>query len=169
MATGEIEDDAGLSYVKSTLISGEKIIYHTKLHWIVFAKPIIFLLLTWIIYSFVVHWSRILGSILGFTFLFIGLMYLLTRLTTYISNEFVVTNKRLVMKLGFGFREVEEILLDKIESFMVDQNTLGIILNFGAIIATGTGGTRNIFENIADPIKFRRITLESIDCNRLTK
>jgi uncharacterized membrane protein YdbT with pleckstrin-like domain len=46
--------------------------------------------------------------------------------------------------------------LNKIETVNVDQCILGRILDYGSITVIGTGGTREVFTDIARPMKFRR-------------
>lgn len=47
-------------------------------------------------------------------------------------------------------------LLSKIESVAVHQNILGRILNFGTVTVTGTGGTKESFRAIIEPIAVRK-------------
>jgi len=49
-----------------------------------------------------------------------------------------------------------EMNLNKIETVNVDQSSLGRILEFGKITVIGTGGTREVFNNISRPMKFRK-------------
>jgi uncharacterized membrane protein YdbT with pleckstrin-like domain len=46
--------------------------------------------------------------------------------------------------------------LSKIESVNVDQSILGRMLGYGTIRIIGTGGTREEFPNISNPIEFRK-------------
>jgi uncharacterized membrane protein YdbT with pleckstrin-like domain len=46
--------------------------------------------------------------------------------------------------------------LSKIESVNVNQSILARLLGYGSIVVIGTGGTREIFHNIAEPLVFRR-------------
>lgn len=44
----------------------------------------------------------------------------------------------------------------KVESVNVDQGILGRILGYGVVTVIGTGGTRETFQSIADPLAFRK-------------
>jgi uncharacterized membrane protein YdbT with pleckstrin-like domain len=57
-------------------------------------------------------------------------------------------------------RRTLEINLNKVETVNVDQSVLGRILGYGTIRIVGTGGTNEVFENIAHPIEFRKKFLE---------
>jgi uncharacterized membrane protein YdbT with pleckstrin-like domain len=118
------------SYVNSNLISGEYIVYETKLHWITFL------------------------SLKGILTLFIA------PLITYYTSEFAITNKRLIIKTGFISRNTFEMNLSKIESINVNQSILARILGYGTIVIMGTGSTREPFDRIADPLTFRKKFLE---------
>ena len=72
------------------------------------------------------------------------------------SAEFAVTNRRVMIKLGVMQRRTVETMLNKVEGVAVDQTLAGRVFNYGTITVTGTGGTRETFERIANPLEFRR-------------
>ena len=74
----------------------------------------------------------------------------------YVSSEFAVTDKRVIIKIGLLHRRTLEMLLIKVEAISVDQSIAGRIFGYGTIVVVGTGGTREAFENIASPLEFRR-------------
>jgi hypothetical protein len=43
-----------------------------------------------------------------------------------------------------------------VEAILVDQSVMGRILNYGAVTLTGTGGVRQTFDNVSDPLELRR-------------
>lgn len=118
------------SYVESSLITGEQIVYETKLHWITFV------------------------SLKGILTLFIA------PLIAYYTSEFAITNKRLIIKTGLISRNTFEMNHSKIESINVIQSILGRILGYGTIVIMGTGSTREPFAAIKDPLTFRKKFLE---------
>jgi uncharacterized membrane protein YdbT with pleckstrin-like domain len=74
----------------------------------------------------------------------------------YATSEFAVTNKRVIMKVGWVRRRSLETLLSKVESIGVDQGIVGRMLDFGTISVNGTGGTSESFPQIGAPLEFRR-------------
>jgi uncharacterized membrane protein YdbT with pleckstrin-like domain len=114
------------NYIQENLIKDEQIEFETTYHWIIFCN---------------------LRAI--FT-LFIAPM-----LDRY-SDEFAITNKRIIVKTGLISRKTLEMNLNKIESVNVDQSILGRMLGYGTIRIIGTGGTREEFPNISNPIEFRK-------------
>ena len=114
------------TYIEANLIRGEAVVYEAKPHWILFVS---------------------LRSALT-----LGLLPLID----YWTSEFAVTNKRVIMKMGWISRRVLELNLHKIESVNVDQSLLGRLLGYGTITIIGTGGTRETFDRIAHPLPFRK-------------
>src|SRR6266700_7309204 len=78
------------------------------------------------------------------------------------TSEFAVTNKRVLIKTGLIRCHSLETLLSKIESIGVTQGILGRLLDFGPIVVSGTGGSKEPFHRIADPMRFRRKVQEQI-------
>jgi uncharacterized membrane protein YdbT with pleckstrin-like domain len=62
---------------------------------------------------------------------------------------------RLIFKVGLVARYTTELLLAKVESISVTQSLLGRLLNYGNLIVTGTGGAREVFARVHDPVGFR--------------
>jgi uncharacterized membrane protein YdbT with pleckstrin-like domain len=79
------------------------------------------------------------------------------------TSEFAVTNRRLIVKVGLIQRRSLDLNLAKVETINVDQDIFGRLLDFGSITIIGTGGTREPFKNIADPMTFRLHVQEQIE------
>ncbi len=92
----------------------------------------------------------------------IAVFMFIPRLIRYKSSEFGLTNRRVIMKVGMLRRRSLEVLLNKVESILVNQSTLGTVLRFGSITVTGTGGTKDTFHNVAGPIEFKNKVEEQI-------
>ena len=154
-----------MGYVEENLLAGETVVYRMRLHWIVFLKPAAFvgvlLVATALGLSLALSFPAarrigvivtILSPVIAVSLVIGFLAYL-----NFVSSEFAVTTHRVLIKVGAGFfwRRSLEILLQKVESIRVEQGILGRILGYGTIIITGTGGTQEVFDNIAAPLKFR--------------
>lgn len=113
-------------YADGHLIKNEEVVFETRYHWVIFLT---------------------LKSLFTLT------IYPL--LERHLS-EFVITNRRIIIKTGFIARSTFEMNLSKIESVNVDQSVSGRIFNYGSITIIGTGGTRETFNNIAHPLEFRK-------------
>jgi uncharacterized membrane protein YdbT with pleckstrin-like domain len=139
-----------MSYVQKNLLEGEHIVYRARLHPIIFALPIALVLaglaLAWF------FWSWIIAAIaLG-----LAIIVAFPRFLRYISSEFAVTNKRVVVKTGLIYRDTLELVLTKLETIGVDQTIPGRLFNYGTITITGTGGTKEPFRDISKPLEFRK-------------
>jgi len=113
-------------YAQSNLTSGENVVYEAKLHWIVFILPSAIFTL-WI-----------------------------APLIRWLTSEFVITNKRIIIKIGLLSHRTLEMNLPKVESVNVNQSILGRILGYGTVTIIGTGGTREPFKQISRPLDFRK-------------
>jgi len=71
------------------------------------------------------------------------------------ATEMAVTNKRVIVKSGLANRRTIELLLSRIESIAVEEPALGRLLGYGTVIVRGTGGTPEVFPQIARPLEFR--------------
>src|SRR5450631_2599076 len=143
-----------MSYIDSNLLAGERVVYRTRLHWLLFMGPVLFtavvlLPLAWFLDNGT--WSRFAWIPLA-----LGLLVLLATFIKRQSSDFAVTNKRVMMKVGVFRTRSIELLLSKIEAISVDQSVLGRIFGYGDIVVTGSGGTKEAFSNIQSPLAFRR-------------
>jgi uncharacterized membrane protein YdbT with pleckstrin-like domain len=151
-----------MRYIEQNLMQGEQIRYHTKLHWIVFAVPIFIIIFG--LFFFLLSRSDALAGfmIFGSLFILVGILLGVSRFIDYKSSEFAITNKRVLIKVGFIRRHSLELLLQKVEGIGVDQGIIGRIFGYGTIIVTGTGGTKEPFKNIENPLEFRKQVQQSL-------
>ncbi len=132
------------SYVQSTLIAEEKVIYEAKIS----------------------IWSLLPLLVSGFFFLFfwgIGLLFWLAAFIRYRTTELAFTHKRVIAKFGFISRQTVELNLSKVESLQVNQGILGRIFNFGTLIISGAGNPQAPIPGISNPMTFRRSFMEFQD------
>jgi uncharacterized membrane protein YdbT with pleckstrin-like domain len=85
----------------------------------------------------------------------IGAFWAFVHLIELMTSEFAVTTTRLIFKVGLVARYTTELLLSKVESIGVTQGLSGRLLNYGDLTVTGTGGAREVFRRVRDPIGFR--------------
>jgi uncharacterized membrane protein YdbT with pleckstrin-like domain len=137
------------SYVQSNLIAGEQVVYETGLHGIVYV-PAAAMIFGGIALGFAVNQS-IGAVVLGF-----GILSLAGAWLRQWSSEFAVTNRRVIVKVGFISRRTIEINMSKVESVEVNQDIFARMFGYGTIVVIGTGGTKEPFDLIADPLAFRR-------------
>jgi uncharacterized membrane protein YdbT with pleckstrin-like domain len=71
-------------------------------------------------------------------------------------NEFVVTNRRIIIKSGIIRRASYELRLEKLESIQVYQGILGRFLGYGTIVVHGVGASRQSVMRLTSPMEFRQ-------------
>ena len=120
-----------MSFAENNLAPGEQILFTTELSWIVYLSA---------------------GSLL--TFGILG--FLLQR-----SSEFVVTNRRVMIKTGLVSTRTLELNISKIESVSVNQGLFDKLIGAGDIVISGSGGTREVFAAIRDPLGLRMAVHEA--------
>jgi uncharacterized membrane protein YdbT with pleckstrin-like domain len=148
-----------MSYVDTNLLKDEIVIYRTLLHWKVFIIPVVFAVI--VLAIFVLVAAKAGYEHLELLMLIPAVLFILNAYITRRSSEFAVTNRRVIMKAGVIQTRSLEILLNKVEALAVNQTLLGKMLNYGDIIITGSGGTKELYGGIQDPLAFRRAVQEA--------
>ena len=96
----------------------------------------------------VLRWVGAASLVVAATFFGVGLV-------RRNATEMAVTNKRVIVKSGLADRRTIELLLPRIESIAVEEPALGRLLGYGTVVVRGTGGTPEVFRQIARPLEFR--------------
>ena len=146
-----------MSYIDDNLMSHEKIIYRAHLHWVIFTWPVI-----WLVIAVLCFIGGDDTATVGGIFTLIAVFHTIPLFITYKTSEFGVTNKRVMVKVGFIRRNSLEVLLAKVEGIQVNQGILGRMLGYGSIVVSGTGGSKDPFHKISAPLEFRRKAQEQI-------
>lgn len=89
-----------------------------------------------------------------------GWIFYLFPLLRFRLDEIVITDRRLIIKMGIVARQTRELFYSKIESVALDQGILARILNYGTITIRGTGGTVQPCKFIREPLQFRATVQE---------
>jgi uncharacterized membrane protein YdbT with pleckstrin-like domain len=154
------------SFLNKNLMADEKVIYSTKLHWAIYLWAIPFFLLGLILIFFCHNLGEppvdTLVKWFGFFFIVACIIYEIYTYFLVKTSEFVVTNKRLIMKKGIITTTTLELLHSKSESISITQGIEGKIFGYGTIVVTGSGGTKNVFASIERPFEFRKIAQDEI-------
>jgi len=148
-----------MSYVDNHLLRDEIVIYRTQLHWKVFITPAVFTVIVLALFMLIV--TKAGYKHLELLLLIPAVFFFLSAYIARKSSEFAVTNKRVIMKAGVIQTRSLEILLNKVEALAVNQTLLGKMMNYGDIIITGSGGTKELYEGIEDPLAFRKAVQEA--------
>jgi uncharacterized membrane protein YdbT with pleckstrin-like domain len=145
-----------VGYVERHLLPNEQVVYKTRLHWILFLRSALLilagLLLTALLWRVLdPPWLWYGGVVL----IAVGAFWAFVHFVELMTSEFAVTTTRLIFKVGLIARYTTELLLSKVESIGVTQGLSGRLFNYGDLTVTGTGGAREVFRRVRDPIGFR--------------
>lgn len=148
-------------------MSGEEVVKETRLHRIIFLPAATLLVLAIVLFAVVYAQGDAARKDLIFpeVLMAVAVIAAIPPFVRRSSSEFVVTNKRVLVKTGFVRRHSTEILLRQVEGITVDQGILGRMLGFGTIVVEGTGSDRTPYRGIAGPMEFRLAVQEQIEAN----
>jgi uncharacterized membrane protein YdbT with pleckstrin-like domain len=145
-----------VGYVERHLLPNERVLYKTRLHWILFVRPVALGLGGFVLTLVLRRVEEPRGLwYAGLAVILAAGVWGLVHYVELMTSEFAVTTSRLILKVGLVARHTTELLLAKVESIAVDQGLAGRFFNYGDLTVTGTGGAREIFRRVRDPIGFR--------------
>ena len=146
-------------YIDDILQPGEKVLYSSNLHWVVYVPAIA----AWIVSAallvltrYAVNETLVLlclasSAVVAFAALYWSMKGWFQRWTT----ETDVTTLRVVHKEGFIQRETFEMNLDRVESVDVSQSIVGRLLGYGNVTIRGVGDSTK-------PVSYTHLTLPTI-------
>jgi uncharacterized membrane protein YdbT with pleckstrin-like domain len=148
-----------MKYVQKVLQPDERVIHAARLHWFIYLKAILLLILALVCVVLAMGSNEpgiaiplwIGAAVLGLVGLVSGISALMRQATT----ELVLTDRRVIYKTGLIKRHTMEMNRSKVETVGVDQSVLGRMLNYGTLIVRGTGGSFEPIRQIDDPLTFR--------------
>ncbi len=145
-----------MDYIESNLVPGEKMLYRTRLHWIVLMKPfLIAIVLLFLPGGLLLWWKARDMEWPGAALFALGIIVIAYGLIRRNATEMAVTDKRVIIKQGIASRKTLELVLAKVESIVVNETFMGRVLGYGTLVLRGTGGTYETFFEIAHPSEFR--------------
>ena len=146
-----------MGYIDKNLLQGERVVYRARLHGIIFTAPVLLGTVGVCLVAVGVATSGLVAvAAFGIFFLVVAALLALVRWVHVRTSEFAVTNKRVLVKVGLVRRHTLELLLTKVETIGVEQSLWGRLFNYGTIVVTGTGGTKEPFPGISRPLEFRK-------------
>jgi uncharacterized membrane protein YdbT with pleckstrin-like domain len=146
-------------YIDQILQPGERVLYSTTLHWIIYWPAI----LAWIVAAACAVMERraqtdgvtMLWLIVAAAAALVALYWTLRVWFRRWTTETDVTSLRVVHKEGFIKRRTFEMNLDKVESVDVDQSIPGRLFGYGDVTVRGVGEGFETIRGIASPLQFR--------------
>ncbi|MCR6644007.1 MAG: PH domain-containing protein [Terricaulis sp.] len=130
-----------MSYVKSALAHDETIQAVARVHWIL--------------------WVRAWLSLLILGWFLIGIYLFFRDVFFLVSTELALTNRRLIYKTGLLHRRTSDLVLNSIETVRISQDFWGQLFAYGRVQVFGTGSEVWTTPLISNPVRFRRAIAEA--------
>ena len=143
------------SYTTATLQPDERPLHQTTIHWMALSGSVIGAVLTLIVIVPIAMFASWRDLYWAWLLLLIPAGILLSAAVTVKTSELVITDRRVLIKVGFIQRHTFEMFISKIESVAVFQSVMGRLFNYGTVEIRGTGGSSESFATIAAPLPFR--------------
>lgn len=141
------------SYIQQSLAPGETIVAMFKLHWSMWIRFWIVIVLGIIAVAALLvarlAWGALAAAVLAI--LIAGYQWLWLR-----GIEQAVTNRRVGRKVGIVSRNTTELRLASIETVDLRQSFWGRVFGYGDVEITGRGETAMMLDRIAHPIAVKR-------------
>lgn len=143
------------AYTAATLQFDERPLHQTTIHWMALSGPVIGAFLCLIVIVPIAMLAAWRDFYWAWFLVVIPLGILVSAAVTVRTSEVVITDRRVLIKVGFIQRHTFEMFISKIESVAVFQSMLGRLFNYGTVEIRGTGGSSESFATIAEPLPFR--------------
>ena len=147
-----------MSYVTHVLQPGETVRHTASLHWMPYWRGLVLCIAALVLWLLrrpdggFLAWAETIGAWL---FLAGGLILLVQHWFRWWQTEIAVTDRRVIYKTGFIWRNTTEMHMDKVESVEVKQSVLGRILDYGDVEIRGVGTGFEPLRAIAAPLDLR--------------
>lgn len=134
--------------------------YTSRLHPIIFLKPLSLLLIPFLMtYMGFIQWSAII------VFLLVTVIWLGMEMMRYAFTWISIQPHHVILQSGFWVQQTIDLPLKKIESVDIRQTLIGTIFNYGDILITGSGGSRQMLHCIQSPLTCRRYIEQYLHAN----
>jgi hypothetical protein len=143
------------SYTAATLQADERPLHQTNIHWMALSGSVIAALLSLIVIVPIAMFAAWKAFYWAWFLVVIPVGILVSASVTVRTSELVITDRRVLIKVGFIQRHTFEMFISKIESVAVFQSMLGRVFDYGTVTIRGTGGSSESFATIAAPLQFR--------------
>lgn len=150
-----------MGYIEQNLMEGEQIITRAQLHYIVYWKPALMILAALILFVFQI--SPDVYTYQGYLAAILLVIALISILVIHGNRKYILTNRRLIEKVGIIRRESREILLRKCEGVQLSQSIMGRIFDYGTVVVSTTGEAENEYRYIQSPVRFQTLINQQID------
>ncbi|HEY4173743.1 MAG TPA: PH domain-containing protein [Rhodopila sp.] len=147
-----------MAYYTKVLQADETVRYLGGLHWTIYRNAI---LLAVVAVAALIACLAVSGD-QKFIALIVAGLFLLLAVVSFVgawfvrfSTEIVVTDKRIIHKVGWIVRRTEEMNVTKVETVDVSQGIGGRIFDYGTVAIRGVGGGWEPLRRVGSPLELR--------------
>lgn len=144
-----------INNIKSILTEKEKILTEHRVHWIVFASPVLYGIIGLLIGVF-------FHPIVGVVIWVMNLYPIYMASAFYITTRLILTNIKVLGRSGFLSRDWEQINLNRVESAYLIEPIIGRFFGYSTVVISGTGSGNISFPYIVNGEIFTKKLQDSL-------
>ena len=129
------------------------VVHKAGLHWVLFLGPFLLLFITLCI-GFTQTYQPL--RFLALFFMVFSWIWGVIVWVTYRFSSLTIKKKQVILRTGFLVRQTLDIPMARIESIDIRQTLFGSLFQYGSLVITGTGGSRQVINYISKPLMCRR-------------
>jgi uncharacterized membrane protein YdbT with pleckstrin-like domain len=131
----------------------EDVVYLARLHWILFLGPLCLLLISLVLGLYLDYPSL---KPLALFFMLFSWAWGVMVWVTYRFSSLTIKKKQVILRTGLLVRQTVDIPFARIESIDIRQTIIGSLFQYGSLVITGTGGSRQLIHYLSKPLTCRR-------------
>jgi uncharacterized membrane protein YdbT with pleckstrin-like domain len=147
-----------MAYYTKVLQQDENVKYVGGLHWTIYRNAIllgIVAVAALIVFFGLSGDQKFLALMVAALFLLLAAVSFLRAWFIRVTTEIVVTDKRIIHKVGWIARRTQEMNTTKVETVDVSQGIAGRIFNYGTVSIRGIGGGWEPLRRVGSPLELR--------------
>src|SRR3990167_1869038 len=135
------------------------VLYKARLHWVLFLGPGMLMLIALSVGLTTVQEPLRWVSLFA---LFFSLLWGAMVWVTYHFSSLIIKKKQVILRTGLRVQQTIDIAVSRIESIDIRQTIIGSLFQYGSLVITGTGGTRQVINYLSKPLTCRRYIEQSM-------
>jgi uncharacterized membrane protein YdbT with pleckstrin-like domain len=147
-----------MAYYRKVLQADETVKYVGKLHWMIYRNAILLGVATMIVAVVSLFQQDNARSLILLAAGLLAVVTIVSFLGSWFvraTTEIVVTDKRIIHKVGWIARRTEEMNITKVETVDVTQGVSDRVFDSGTVLIRGIGGSWEPLRRIASPLRLR--------------
>lgn len=149
-----------MTYIDRNLLPDEQILFRTRKHLIIFFYPVVVTIFALIVTPSL-YANPLMVNIVWTPWAVAAILWFAVWLN-YITSEFAITNRRVMMREGIFVRHSNEVRIATISQVNVEQSIFGQVLNYGTV-SIHTFGAFDTYTMIANPGLFQQCVNGQLD------